>query len=61
MKNTFVPISVSSYGYTLAELIQDLDRRGINKDQYNKLQFELDYSDCYYESDEGKTVLVLKK
>ena len=41
-----------SCGYSsLKSLLEQLKESGVKKDEFDRVEFELDYSGCYYESD----------
>jgi hypothetical protein len=42
---------VKGYASTLRGVLDDVERHGIKEEDFGLVDFDLDYSDCYYESD----------
>lgn len=47
---------------SLKNLLQELKERGVKEEEFDKVDFELDYDSCYYESDiPGIMVTITRK
>ena len=44
----------------LLELIEELEQNGIPREEWNNFEFELNYDNCFYESDRPDLVCIRK-
>jgi len=54
-------IKISFQYGSLAALLEKLRQEGISEKDFDKVEFETDYSDCYYEGDTPTMVATFNK